>query len=1014
MPKQSYWHLLEYAKKCLREKDRAGAKKTALRLVREYPEGVEGWLLLAGLSNPDEAHRYIAKAKNLAPDDPHVISADNWANQAASKHDLAIAVNRQEIEKPLAQPGMKNWLQRIRQHGLTRALAYLGKKAILIGLTIFLGVFITIVIMNRSMVLGFVTAEPQLDSTIESSIQRTIQQYIRNNPSLQEKSPQERNEILADVEAELRDESGIDLPYFQRHLRWTINAMRFEWGRLRVGDRDPFIGLFRASSGFDLNDIILTHLPNTLLIVGTAYFLIFLLGLPLALMFARNYGRWYDRLFSILAPLSSVPSWVIGIVLITIFAFELRWLPAGRMVGSMPPDTQWGYILVVLRHMILPVSAIFLSLFFHLVYSWRTYFVTFSSEDYVDLGKAVGLPDKKLQKDYILKPSLSYVITSFSLMFVSFWQMTMALEVVFNWPGIGWLYIIRALPNLWGESVYPGDMVVAISLVVMFAYMMGVVVLLLDLVYVLVDPRIRLGQKSQSLRLKQKKRSLKKSVQGLLGTKRHQEFLKVDWGGNGDDYLERTQPVRVGREKKNPFFYWVKRAAGEIVQYPSAVIGFIIIMILIIGSVYAVVFLPYETIGEEWRRSSLSEFQRRPQLARPSWINLFRSEKYLSSHILNSQAGEAEREVIPISDEMDNILLTFNFDYDYVDFPSEMHLRLNGQFTDKRAFASITWHTPDGRELDLRDTAVGNNELYSFGEGIPYRRWVSENPNYQAWFNLSDLSATPAHYLLFADPESTVPSMLHGDYQLVVDGLTFEPDGDIDVELVMLGQVFGLAGTDFYRRDLLVPLLWGMPFALLIGLGGALTTTLVSMVFAATGVWFGGWMDNLVQRLIDMNLVLPILAISVMAYAFLGISLWTILIVYVFLNAFGTPTKNFRAAFLQIKDAPYIEAAKAYGTKNSRIILKYMVPRLIPVLIPQLVILIPAFVFLEATLGFFNVRMLYPTWGTVIYQATMRGGLFFSRFWMLQPIALLLLTGVGFSLFGFALERILNPKLMEE
>lgn len=290
---------------------------------------------------------------------------------------------------------------------------------------------------------------------------------------------------------------------------------------------------------------------------------------------------------------------------------------------------------------------------------------------------------------------------------------------------------------------------------------------------------------------------------------------------------------------------------------------------------------------------------------------------------------------------------------------------------------------------------------------------MNDNPNLGAWFNAEDITRNAPHFLLFANPDQVVPKVVQGNYELVIDGFTFEEGSDIQAELVMLGQVYGAAGTDFYRRDLVVPLLWGMPFALLIGLGGALFTTIISMALAATGVWFGGWVDNLVQRLTDVNLVLPILAIAVMAYAFLGISVWTILIVYVFLNAFGTPTKNFRAAFLQIKDAPYIEAAKAYGAKNNRIILKYMVPRLIPVLVPQLVILIPAFVFLEATLGFFNIRMLYPTWGTVIYQAAMRGGLYGSRFWMLQPIALLLLTGLGFSLFGFALERILNPRLSD-
>jgi len=151
-----------------------------------------------------------------------------------------------------------------------------------------------------------------------------------------------------------------------------------------------------------------------------------------------------------------------------------------------------------------------------------------------------------------------------------------------------------------------------------------------------------------------------------------------------------------------------------------------------------------------------------------------------------------------------------------------------------------------------------------------------------------------------------------------------------------------------------------------------------------------------------------------LAYAFLGIDLWVVLTVVVLLNVFGMPTKNFRAAFLQIKDATYIEAAQTYGASSWRIISKYLVPRIIPVMIPQMVVLIPGFVFLEATLGLFNINSGYPTWGTVIYQALTHGALYNSRFWVLEPLALLLLTSLAFSMLGIALERILNPRLVED
>ena len=1018
--------LIELIKQHLREGDLKRARLVAQHLTVGHPEIVEGWLFLAGLCAPEDRLTYLAKAQEIAPKDPRVVKALAWAKAQIEAHQpkseigllnqtpkIKTQSSRFDVQSQENSRVQPNLLTRVSQNGFFRGFIYLGKKAILIALTIFIGTFLTIQIMNRPVVTGYSTAPPQLDTLVEGQVQEEISEFYRENSFISDLSEEEQAVIDQELRATLNADFGLDLPRFQRHLKWTINALTFDWGRLRVGEQTQW-GIFNTQRSVNLNQIILEYLPNTLILVCTAYLLAFLIGLPLALTMSRNYGMWYDKIFSFFAALSSIPSWVYGIILITIFALELRLLPTGRMVGNLPPETRWGYITIVARHMILPVTAIFLSIFFNLVYSWRTFFLTFSAEDYVELGKATGISNRKLQKDYILKPSLPFVITSFSLLFVTFWQMTLALEVVFDWPGLGWLYVIRGLPNLWGESTYPGDLVISISLVVMFAYLMGSIVLILDLVYVIVDPRIRLSKASKSLHLKKRKVQLLHAVKRLFQPKTKVP-KKSSFNRNGSNWNHYTPHTEASPSLvKFKFWKWLKRAAAEVVRYPSAIIGFAIIGVLIIGSLYAVIFLPYEKIGDDWSQSSFIGQPKTPKLAKPAWTNLFIKGDYLSTLILDSQQGDGDYAFIPLNGETNNAVITFNFDFNYAAFPSEIFLYLSSNFESKRGFAALFWRTPDGRELELKATEVANFTYYDFENGIPYRRWVDDNPNWAAWFNTLDITQNSPHYLLFADPNQPIPKVLHGQYQLVIDGFTFEEDSHIQAELVMLGQVYGAAGTDFWRRDMIVPLLWGMPFALLIGLSGALFTTIISMAMAATGVWFGGWVDNLVQRLIDVNLVLPILAIAVMAYAFLGISVWTILIVYVFLNAFGTPTKTFRAAFLQIKDAPYIEAAKAYGARNRRIIGKYMIPRLIPVLVPQLVILIPAFVFLEATLGFFNIRMLYPTWGTVIYQAATRGGVFGSRFWMLQPIALLLLTGLGFTLFGLALERILNPRLSED
>jgi peptide/nickel transport system permease protein len=150
-----------------------------------------------------------------------------------------------------------------------------------------------------------------------------------------------------------------------------------------------------------------------------------------------------------------------------------------------------------------------------------------------------------------------------------------------------------------------------------------------------------------------------------------------------------------------------------------------------------------------------------------------------------------------------------------------------------------------------------------------------------------------------------------------------------------------------------------------------------------------------------------------MVGTFYSRSIWVILGVVILLSIFGAGIKSYRAIFLQVKESPYIEAARAYGAGNLRIIVQYMIPRIVPLLIPQLVVLIPSYVFLEATLAVLGLGdPVLPTWGKVIDDANRNGALFNGYYyWVLQPAALLIVTGLGFAMVGFALDRVFNPRL---
>ena len=133
------------------------------------------------------------------------------------------------------------------------------------------------------------------------------------------------------------------------------------------------------------------------------------------------------------------------------------------------------------------------------------------------------------------------------------------------------------------------------------------------------------------------------------------------------------------------------------------------------------------------------------------------------------------------------------------------------------------------------------------------------------------------------------------------------------------------------------------------------------------------------------------------------------------LSIFTGAIKGFRSIFLQVQESMYIEAARAYGASGIRIVFFYLIPRMIPLLIPGLVSSVPAFVFLEASLAVLGLGdPVLPTWGKIIQDANMNGALYRGYYyWILEPTVLLMITGLGFAMLGFALDRIFNPKLRD-
>lgn len=441
----------------------------------------------------------------------------------------------------------------------------------------------------------------------------------------------------------------------------------------------------------------------------------------------------------------------------------------------------------------------------------------------------------------------------------------------------------------------------------------------------------------------------------------------------------------------------LKRSFKQLKQYPSAIAGLIMISLLVFMALYAIVSIPYSEAIRLWRGADGIWIQA-PRNAAPTWFNWFRKDKLPETMVLSSLEGQAAKSIVG-EDGFYEAAIEYSFDWQYNEFPTELNLFLESTFKEVGPYLDIVWRTPDGRTIRLAEISARPSQTYRIDNDEQLRR---------------RLGGRIPSVGLFADPKvQGDPVPLKGTYQLVIEGYLFEDDADLDATFVSYGKVHGIAGTDHNRRDIMVALLWGTPVALAFGFLAAVGTSLITMSLAAVGVWFGGFVDSLIGRITQVNIIVPLLPFLIMIGTFYSRSIWVILGSLIALNIFGAGIITFRSMFLQVKESGYIDAARSYGASSTRIIFRYMMPRVIPVLIPQFVQQIPAFVFLEATLAVLGLGdPVLPTWGKLLNDAYVNGALYMGHYyWVLQPAVLLMLAGLGFAMLGFALDRVFNPRL---
>ncbi|MEM3478686.1 MAG: ABC transporter permease, partial [Candidatus Bathyarchaeia archaeon] len=256
----------------------------------------------------------------------------------------------------------------------------------------------------------------------------------------------------------------------------------------------------------------------------------------------------------------------------------------------------------------------------------------------------------------------------------------------------------------------------------------------------------------------------------------------------------------------------VKQALSQLLLYKSALIGSIIILFLVGVSIYTIITLPYEEATRLWRAGE-QYWLDNPRNALPSWMNIFSQKRLPETIVLTTEKAQVgvSKAIVP-TEKFSIIKIKFSFNYEYDDFPSEINLFFKAKFNESSPYLTIYWVKPNGDQINLKTLLVSREDRYyvSGDEDVAkdLRRYISKKINVTIEYE------TPVTILLFAQEDASILNpdtvkVMKGTYELLIDGIAFESNADLNAKLVVYGKVYGLAGTDHYRRDLSIALVWG-------------------------------------------------------------------------------------------------------------------------------------------------------------------------------------------------------------
>jgi peptide/nickel transport system permease protein len=227
------------------------------------------------------------------------------------------------------------------------------------------------------------------------------------------------------------------------------------------------------------------------------------------------------------------------------------------------------------------------------------------------------------------------------------------------------------------------------------------------------------------------------------------------------------------------------------------------------------------------------------------------------------------------------------------------------------------------------------------------------------------------------------------------------------------GKVHGFLGTDHLGSDLLSQLLYGTRVSLIIGVSAATLAVSIGLAVGLVSGYRPGVTDEALMRLVDLLLVLPGLPLLMILSGLFGRNVWNTVFLLGILSWPGF-ARVVRAQVLQLKTAAFVETSRALGASDLHIILKHLLPNVLPLAYATVALYIPGAVITEAALSFLALGdPNTPSWGRIFYSANAFGAFqSLAWWWIIPPGIAITLLSISFVFIGTTLDQILNPKIM--